>query len=45
MVRRPPDSGADTLIFLPPRWLLYQTREDIEMWMDLIDLDTFGGKP
>ena len=49
MVRRTPDSDAETLIFFFRRvGSLSQTREDIKTWMDLIDLDdlvTFGGKP
>jgi hypothetical protein len=48
MIRRTPDSDADTLIFFYRRVRLFsKTREDIKTWMDLIDLDdfvTFGGK-
>ncbi len=49
MLRRTPDSDADTLIFFSRRVRSFsKTREDIKTWMDLIDLDdlvTFGGKP
>lgn len=48
MIRRTPDSDADTLIFFYRRVRLFsKTREDIKTWMDLIDLDdfvTFGGQ-
>ena len=49
MIRRTPDSDAETLIFFFRRVGSFsKTREDIKTWMDLIDLDdfvTFGGKP
>jgi Domain of unknown function (DUF5069) len=49
MVRRTPDSDAETLIFFFRHVGSFsKTREDIKTWMDLIDLDdfvTFGGKP
>ena len=49
MVRRTPDSDAETLIFFSRHVRSFSnTREDIKTWMDLIDLDdlvTFGGKP
>ena len=49
MVRRTPDSDAETLMFFTRRVRSFsKTREDIKTWMDLIDLDdlvTFGGKP
>ncbi|MEO8438976.1 MAG: DUF5069 domain-containing protein [Spartobacteria bacterium] len=48
MVRRTPDSDAETLVFFFRRVGSFsKTREDIRTWMDLIDLDdhvTFGGK-
>lgn len=48
MIRRAPDSDADTLVFFFRRVRSFsRTREDIKTWMDLIDLDdfvTFGGK-
>lgn len=49
MIRRAPDSDAETLIFFFRHVGSFsKTREDISTWMDLIDLDdfvTFGGKP
>ena len=49
VVRRTPDSDAETLMFFTRRVRSFsKTREDIKTWMDLIDLDdlvTFGGKP
>jgi len=49
MVRRTPDSDAETLYFFYRRVRSFsKTREDIKTWMDLIDLDdfvTFGGQP
>ena len=49
MIRRTPDSDAETLIFFFRRVGRFsKTREDIKTWMDLIDLDdfvSFGGKP
>ncbi|MGH8094828.1 MAG: DUF5069 domain-containing protein [Chthoniobacterales bacterium] len=49
MVRRTPESDAETLIFFFRRVGSFsKTREDIKTWMDLIELDdlvTFGGKP
>ncbi len=49
MVRRTPDSDAETLYFFYRRVRSFsKTREDIRTWMDPIDLDdlvTFGGKP
>lgn len=49
MLRRPPDSDEETLMFFFRRVGLFsKTREDIHTWMDLLDLDdlvTFGGKP
>jgi hypothetical protein len=48
MIRRAPDSDADTLMFFFRRVRNFsKTREDIKTWMDLIDLDdfvSFGGK-
>jgi hypothetical protein len=48
MIRRGPDSDAETLVFFFRRVGLFsKTREDIKSWMDLLDLDdhvTFGGK-
>jgi hypothetical protein len=49
MLDRTPDSDEETLIFFFRRVGSFsKTREDIQTWMDLIDLDdhvTFGGKP
>ena len=49
MIRRTPDSDAETLIFFFRRVGSFsKTREDIKTWMDLIELDdfvTFGGIP
>lgn len=50
MLRRAPGSDAETLEFLTQRLGEFgaQTREDIQTWFDLVDLDdlvTFGGKP
>ena len=50
MLRRAPGSDAETLEFLKKRLGEFsaQTREDIQTWFDLVDLDdlvTFGGKP
>ena len=48
MLRRTPDSDEETLVFFFRRVGSFsKTREDIQTWMDLIDLDdhmTFGGK-
>ncbi len=49
MLRRGPDSDAETLgFFLERLGSFSKTREDIQTWFDLLDLDdlvTFGGKP
>ncbi len=49
MLRRGPDSDAETLVFFLRRVGSFsKTREDIHTWMDLLDLDdfvAFGGKP
>jgi hypothetical protein len=49
MLKRAPDSDAETLQFFAGMLAkMSTTREDIQTWADLLDLDdyvTFGGKP